>query len=112
MIGHAVPVYRGYSSQYGYGLGNVLGGMVRAAIPIVGNLAKKAGAQLLDTGLDYLQQKVRKRTASNAGLEARRRKTKRVKRPALHPRKNKKKKTPPGRPVKLKTLRGRDVFSS
>ena len=106
-----MPVYRGYSSQYGHGLGNVLGGMVRAAIPIMGNLAKKAGARLLDSGLDYIQTNLRKRPASTAGLEARRRKTKRVKRPALHPRVNKRKKTPPGKPVKRLTLRRKDVFT-
>ena len=111
MIGHAIPVYRGYSSQYGHGLGNVLGGMVRAAIPIMGNLAKKAGARLLNSGLDYIQTSLGKRTASTAGLEARRQKTKRVKRPALHPRVNKKKKKPPGKSVKRVTPKGRDVFS-
>ena len=41
MIGHALPVYQGYRSQYGHGLGNVLGGVMRAAIPFVSKLAKK-----------------------------------------------------------------------
>jgi len=42
MIGHGVPVYRGYASQYGHGFGNVLGGLVRSALPIVGKIAKSA----------------------------------------------------------------------
>lgn len=33
MIGHGVPVYQGYASQYGHGLGNVLRGYMRRAIP-------------------------------------------------------------------------------
>ena len=111
MIGHSIPVYRGYSSQYGHGLGNILGGMVRAAIPIVGNLAKKAGASILDKGINYLQNSLGKRTASTAGLEARRQKTKQVKRPASRPRGNKKKKKPPGKPVKRLSLKGKDIFS-
>ena len=64
MIGHALPVYRGYSSQYGHGLGNVLGGVVRAAVPFLSNLAKKAGTKLLHQGIDFLQQKATKRKAS------------------------------------------------
>ena len=114
MIGHAIPVYRGYSSQYGYGLGNVLGGILRAAIPIVGKIAKKAGGQLLDTGLNYLQSSVLKRKASTApSLSSKRRKTKRVKRVVSHPRLSHKRKTPPGKPVKrlTRSTPGRDIFS-
>ena len=47
--------YKGYRSQRGYGLGNVLGGILRAAIPIVGRTlkgaAKSAGRSLLSSGL-------------------------------------------------------------
>ena len=81
MIGHSLPVFRGYSSQFGYGLGNVLGGVMRAAIPIVGKLAKKAGTQLLDTGIGYLQDRLLKRKVTSAPkLPAKRRKTRQVKR--------------------------------
>ena len=84
MIGHALPVFQGYSSQYGHGLGNVLGGVMRAAIPFVSKLAKKAGAQLLNTGIDYLQHNLskRKREGSRPPAKRRRKKTKRV---ALQP---------------------------
>lgn len=64
MIGHALPVYRGYSSQYGYGLGNILGGVVRAAVPLIANVAKKAGSKLLSEGIDMLERKITKRKAS------------------------------------------------
>lgn len=52
------PVYQGYASQYGRGLGNVLGGIVRAALPIVKTVAKKAGSHLLESGINYIQRKV------------------------------------------------------
>lgn len=51
-------VYQGYASQSGRGLGNVLGGLFRAAIPVLGktakNIAKYAGRTLLQTGMDHL----------------------------------------------------------
>ena len=77
MIGHALPVFQGYSSQYGHGLGNVLGGVFRAAVPLLGKFAKKAGTQLLDTGINYLQDKVlkkRKAPQHTPKLPAKRRK--------------------------------------
>ena len=35
MNGYGMPVYTGYASQHGYGLGDVLGGLVRSAIPFI-----------------------------------------------------------------------------
>ena len=50
--------YKGYMSQRGHGLGNVLGGILRAAIPIVGKtlkgVAKSTGRSLLRSGLQTL----------------------------------------------------------
>ena len=50
--------YKGYMSQRGHGLGNVLGGILRAAIPIVGKtlkgVAKSTGRSLLRSGLQAL----------------------------------------------------------
>ena len=43
MIGHGVPVYQGYASQYGHGLGNVLRGYMRRAIPILKPWMKSTG---------------------------------------------------------------------
>lgn len=51
MRGGAVPVYRGYSSQYRAGLGNVLGGLVRAAVPKITPLLSKGAHSLLNFGL-------------------------------------------------------------
>ena len=52
MIGHGMPVYAGYASQRGYGLGNVLGGMFRSALPVVGSIAKKAAKSAANTALN------------------------------------------------------------
>ena len=58
MIGHSVPVYSGYASQYGYGLGNVLGGLMRAAIPIIKPVVASAGRHLLSRGVKKLSRKL------------------------------------------------------
>jgi len=100
-----IPVYRGYASQYGHGLGNVLGGIIRAALPMVKNVAKSAGKHLLRSGLSI----VGKGLGGGGGGRRRTRKRKRtVSRPAGRPRKLKlyKRKIPPGlmiRNIKRKT---------
>lgn len=64
-------VYRGYSSQYGAGLGNMLAGLFRAAVPIFAPHVKSIGKQLLQTGVKHLSNKIsvatRKRTVKRAG---------------------------------------------
>ena len=97
-----IPVYQGYSSQYGHGLGNVLGGVVRAALPFVGKMAKRAGAELLDSGLSYLKDKI----------NTKRRKVRQVKRAASQPKHHKRRK-PPGKPVRRSTRKrpARDIFT-
>lgn len=88
MIGHALPVFKGYSSQYGHGLGNVLGGVVRAAVPYVTDFAKKAGVKLLNKGLDYLQEKIaKKRPAKSQNPPAKRQKVKSTNKPRANKRK-------------------------
>lgn len=114
MIGNSFPVYKGYASQYGHGLGNVLGGLIRAALPVVGKIAKTAGTQLLKTGLEFVGNQLKKKQPSM--LERRRLKTRRVKRTVLHPKFMHKRKTPPGQPLRRSKRRkansGRDIFSS
>ena len=51
MIGHAISVYQGYGSQYGHSLGNVLGELIRFAVPVVCKVAKVVSTKLHDTGL-------------------------------------------------------------
>jgi len=60
MIGHGLPVYRGYASQHGYGLGNVLGGIIRSAIPFVTPIVKSAGREILLAGAKKIQRKLKK----------------------------------------------------
>ena len=74
MIGGGVPVYQGYSSQYGYGLGNVLGGIIRAAVPMITPIAKDVGRKLLKAGMRKLRKPTkRKRKAANNPPRKRRR---------------------------------------
>ena len=92
-------VYKGYASQYGHGLGNVLGGVARVALPIVKNIAKKAGAQLLDSGINYIQRKISKKKPAKRTTS----------RSTKHKRRN-----PPGKPVRRSTRKRkpRDIFSA
>lgn len=64
--------YKGYMSQHGYGLGNVLGGIFRAAIPIMGKtfkgVAKSAGKSILKSGLRALKNTANKPTYSRSTL--------------------------------------------
>ena len=53
-----MPVYTGYASQHGYGLGNVLGGLVRSAIPFIMPAVKDAGKQLLREGVNTIQKRI------------------------------------------------------
>ena len=95
MIGHGLPVYQGYASQYGRGLGNVLGGLVRAALPFVSKMAKTAAPKVLEHGLNLLSKHVQKRTVSR-------------------PRKGLKRKAPPGKPAKKakKPRKTQDIFTT
>jgi len=89
-------VYRGYSSQYGAGLGNMLAGLFRAAVPIFAPHVKSIGKQLLQTGVAHLNNKL-SNTLSPTRPSTRKRKVKRA--GATH-------KTP----VAKKRTKGRDIF--
>ena len=97
MIGYGLPVYQGYASQYGRGLGNVLGGLVRAALPFVSKMAKSAAPKVLEHGLNLLSKHVKP-----------------VKRTISRPRKAIKRKAPPGKPAKKakKPRKTQDIFTS
>ena len=47
-------VFQGYPSHYGAGLGNVLSGLFRAAVPIVAPAVKNIGQSLLSAGANKL----------------------------------------------------------
>ncbi len=50
-----MPVFKGYASQYGAGLGNTLAGIARAAIPIVSPILKSLGKRILTSGAAKLE---------------------------------------------------------
>jgi hypothetical protein len=52
--GH-IPVFEGKIRQEGYGIGNILGGLFRSAMPLLKNIGKKVGSQLLQGGKDVLE---------------------------------------------------------
>jgi hypothetical protein len=45
-----MAVYRGYSSHYGAGLGNVLSGLLRQAVPLVAPALRDVGRSLVSAG--------------------------------------------------------------
>jgi hypothetical protein len=49
--GNGLDVYGGVSSQKGHGLGSILGGLFRGAMPILKNVGKAVGKQILNSGL-------------------------------------------------------------
>ena len=117
-----MPVYSGYASQHGYGLGNVLGGMFRSALPIVGsiakNAAKSAASTALNTGIAMIKNKLSKgkrKASATPALPAKRRKKKSTKRSTRIVKKHIRK-TPPGKPVHSKGVRGKrkavDIFAT
>lgn len=53
-VGTGIPVYQG-GNQYGQGLGNVLGGLFRSALPFLKSGAKVLGKTALSTGADIVQ---------------------------------------------------------
>ena len=58
MIGNGMPIYAGYASQHGHGLGNIFGGIVRSAIPFIMPAVKDAGKQLLREGVTTMQKRI------------------------------------------------------
>ena len=54
-LGRGHPVFRGAPTQKGFGLGNILGGLFRTAMPLITQGAKTLGRQALRTGLGIAQ---------------------------------------------------------
>lgn len=48
--GTGIPVFRGEFNQQGSGLGNMLAGLARRAIPLLTPIAKTVGKEILKTG--------------------------------------------------------------
>ena len=119
MIGHGVPVYQGYASQYGHGLGNVLGGYMRRAIPILKPWMKSTGKKLLLAGVNKLQQKLNEHPVQRqighgkrTTLQQKPKRGRGKKAPLKHKPKHKRR-VPPGKKVvrKKTSTKPRDIFS-
>ena len=52
--GSGLPIFVGYRGQKGYGLGSMLGGLVRKAMPVLQRGLKSFGKQALKTGLEIV----------------------------------------------------------
>ncbi len=50
-----VPVFTGPRSQKGYGLGGILGGLSRSAMPLIKQGAKTLGREVFNTGIGIAQ---------------------------------------------------------
>lgn len=82
-IGHGLPVFRGGRGQRGHGIGNILGGLFRSAVPLLKKGAKALGKEALRTGMavagDVLDGRSLKSSVKTRGLAA----SKRVARKAV-----------------------------
>ena len=68
--GGSLPVFRGARTQSGYGLGSMLKGMLRSAIPLIKEGGKYLGKKALQTGINVAQdvldgKNVKRATSSN-----------------------------------------------
>lgn len=85
--GYGSPVFGGVRVQKGHGLGNILGGIFRAAMPLIKSGAKSLGKKALQTGYkvagdvvrgENIKQSVKKRSMETLGIVQQPRKRVRV----------------------------------
>ena len=50
-VGNGLPVFSGLQNQRGYGLGGILGGLFRSALPLLRKGASTLGREALNTGV-------------------------------------------------------------
>ncbi len=54
-VGQGIPVFEGGNLQRGYGLGGILGGLLRSAVPLLKQGVKAIGKHALKTGVNIAQ---------------------------------------------------------
>jgi hypothetical protein len=64
--GSGLPFYSGSAVQRGYGLGNVLGGLLRTAVPFLKPVVKSVGREVMRSGMDLVKDVVRGRNVKTA----------------------------------------------
>lgn len=67
--GNGLPVFVGYKGQKGHGLGNVLGGLFRKAMPMIKKGLTTFGKHALKTGLEIADDVVHGKTLSESAQE-------------------------------------------
>jgi len=98
-----MAVFRGYKSHYGAGLGNVLSGILRHAVPIFAPAIKNVGKTLVNAGANRLQHMIENTLGKPPSTTTRERsRTRKVKRPPTARR----------RPVKKRKRTKADIFST
>ena len=93
-VGGGVPMgaFRGYRSHYGAGLGNVLSGILRHAVPLVAPAVKNISKSLINAGTHKLQNLIETKLGPSSSVK--RKHVRRV------------------QPVKRKRRTKADIFSS
>ena len=52
--GGSIPVFRGLTRQRGYGIGGIFSKMFQSIAPVLKNVARSAGKQLVKTGANFI----------------------------------------------------------
>ena len=66
--GGGIPVFRGATRQRGYGLGGIFSNLFRRIAPVLKNVAKTAGKQLVKTGANFVTDVIDGKTLKKAAL--------------------------------------------
>ena len=68
-MGRGLPAFAGTKVQRGHGLGGILRGLVKVAMPVLKQGAKKLGKSALKTGIDVAAEVARGKTVKEAVKE-------------------------------------------
>lgn len=64
--GTGLPFFAGAPTQSGYGLGSILGGLIRSAVPLLKPALKRAGKEVARSGLNVVQDVLQGQTVKRA----------------------------------------------
>lgn len=67
--GGNLPVFRGATRQRGYGLGGIFSKMFQGIVPVLKNVAKTAGKQLVKTGANIVTDVIDGKNVKNTALD-------------------------------------------
>ena len=78
-IGGSMPVFRGATMQRGYGLGGMLKGLFKSAVPLLKQSGKLFGKRALQSGINIAQNVMKGNHLKNASTTELKRITKQIK---------------------------------